>query len=74
VANWLDPAGFAEGYVFMRWQGLSRPLATDEAPTAELVDLVDLSARLSVTMRRFTQDERNEQLLRRRWVPIRRLP
>ncbi len=74
VANWLDPAGFAEGYVFMRWQGLARPLADDEAPTAELVDLADLSARLPATTRRVTQDERNDQLLRRQWVPIRRLP
>jgi hypothetical protein len=58
----------------MRWQGLARPLADDEAPTAELVDLADLSARLPATTRRVTQDERNDQLLRRQWVPIRRLP
>lgn len=70
VANWLDPAGFGEGYVFMRWQGLSRPLAADEAPVAELVKLSDLAAHLPPETRHLAPAERAEQLARRQAVPI----
>ena len=73
VANWLDPAGFAEGYLFMRWQGLDRPLTAAEAPVAEVVELADLAVRLPADTRRVTPEARREQLLRRQWVPIRRV-
>ena len=72
VANWLDPAGFAEGYLFMRWQGLERPLMVEEAPVAEIVDFADLATRLPADTRRVTPEARGEQLLRRQWAPIRR--
>ncbi len=74
VANWLDPAGFAEGYLFMRWQGLDRPLAADEAPVAELVELAGLAARLPADTRRLAPEARREQLQGRQWAPIRRSP
>ena len=72
VANWLDPAGFAEGYLFMRWQGLSRPLSPEEAPTAELVTLAELRDRLPPGTRQLSAAQRAEQLARRMSVPIRK--
>lgn len=70
IANWLDPAGFAEGYLFMRWQGLPRPLAADEAPTAQLVDLAELAAHLPPETRRVTPAQRAGQIAQRRRAPI----
>lgn len=72
VANWLDPAGFAEGYVFMRWQGLSHDLGAQDAPTAELLSLSDLQARLPPDTSRLTAAERKSQLARRSLAPIRK--
>lgn len=71
VANWLDPAGFAEGYLFMRWQGLPHPLAADEAPQLQLVNLADLAALLPPQTRRVDAVQRAAQLAARRQVPIR---
>lgn len=70
VANWLDPAGFAEGYLFMRWQGLSRSLTPEEAPTAELVTLTELHERLPAETRFLSATQRAEQLAKRLMVPI----
>jgi hypothetical protein len=72
VANWLDPAGFAEGYLFMRWQGLARDLSTEEAPTAELVTLSELRRRLPPETRWVTPEARAAQLAGRLMAPIRR--
>ncbi|HNC70102.1 MAG TPA: hypothetical protein PKZ77_06420 [Pseudomonadales bacterium] len=74
VANWLDPVGFAEGYLFMRWQGLERALMDDEAPVAENVDLADLWIHLPAGTHRVTPEARREQLLHRQWAPIRQMP
>lgn len=71
VANWLDPAGFAEGYVFMRWQGLPAPLTTDEAPTAQLLKLDELAATLPPETRRVDVAGRAAQLALRVRAPIR---
>lgn len=71
VANWLDAAGFAEGYIFMRWQGLGRDLLPEEAPTAEIVPLAELSARLPPETRRVTAAARAAQLAQRLYAPIR---
>ena len=72
VANWLDPAGFGEGYLFMRWQGLSRPLVAEEAPTVELVTLAELPGRLPAETRQLSAAQRAEQLAQRLSVPIRK--
>ena len=71
VANWLDPAGFAEGFVFMRWQGLASPLRTQTAPTAQLLKLAELEAHLLGDTRRVTAAGRAAQLALRQRAPIR---
>ena len=72
VANWLDPAGFAEGFVFMRWQGLPAPLAADEAPTAQLIALEDLDLHLPPQTPRMDAAARAAQLAQRARAPVRR--
>ena len=71
VANWLDPAGFAEGFVFMRWQGLPAPLAADEAPTAQLVVLDDMDLHLPLETLRMGAAARAVQLAQRARAPVR---
>ncbi len=71
VANWLDPAGFAEGFVFMRWQGLPAPLAAHEAPTAQLVALDDLALHLPPETPRVSAPARAAQLALRARAPVR---
>lgn len=71
VANWLDPAGFAEGFVFMRWQGLPAPLAADEAPTVQLVALEDLDLHLPPETARMGAAARAVQLAQRARAPVR---
>lgn len=71
AANWIDLAGIAEGYVFLRWQGLGRDLAPDEAPRLELVELDDLASRLPAETRRLTPLQRAAQLTERGKAPIR---
>ena len=70
VANWIDPAGFSEGYLFMRWQGLGRSLRPDEAPRAELMPVAELGSRLPASTRRISADERAAQLRRREAAPL----
>ena len=72
VANWLDPGGFAEGYIFMRWQGLPAPLTADEAPTAQLLKLEELPTVLPPQTRRVDAAARAAQLAQRARAPIRR--
>jgi len=74
VANWIDPAGFSEGYLFMRWQGLGRSLRPDEAPRAEVMPVAELGSRLPAGTRRVSADERAQRLQRRRAAPASRLP
>lgn len=70
VADWIDLAGFGEGYLFMRWQGLGRALRADEAPQAELVPIAALRSRLPADTRRVSAEERAEQLRRREAAPL----
>jgi len=49
VPNWLDPTGRTHGIIFLRWQGLTHPLAADEWPGAEVVPLADLQQHLPTT-------------------------
>lgn len=74
VANWLDPAGFSEGYLFMRWQGLGRDLSPEEAPTATVVSMSELADRLPADTRHVTPAERAAQLAERLHAPIRSGP
>lgn len=71
VANWLDPAGFSEGYVFLRWQGLPAPLAADEEPSAQLLKLADLPTVLPPESRRVDVAGRAAQLAARQHAPTR---
>jgi len=72
VANWLDPAGFAEGYLFVRWQGLPRPLGAEDAPTARLVKLDALGDLLPAGTRRLAPAERARQIAARTSAPARK--
>ncbi|QZP09530.1 hypothetical protein [Caenibius sp. WL] len=65
VANWLDPVGHRTGLMFIRWQGLERPLTASEAPIVKLVDVERLSQALPTGVPRISPAERQEQLHRR---------
>ena len=73
VWNWLDPAGYKEGLIMIRWQGLEgqglegqglggKP---DNQPQAQLVKLDDLAAHLPPETVFVTPPERREQLKQR---------
>ena len=71
VANWLDPAGYGEGILAVRF------LLAERAPTPTLcaLPLAELDARLPVATRRVTPAERSDALLARRravWSRFRR--
>ena len=66
-ANWLDPAGFSEGYVTIRW------MQADHYPTpiATQIKLTELDTMLPQA-KKLTQEERAEQIARRRRGVIQR--
>ena len=67
-ANWLDPAGFHEGYVTVRWmQADHYPL-----PQATQVKLVELDRHLPAKARKVTPAERCQQIAARRRGVIQR--
>lgn len=62
VANWIDPSGFAEGYMTIRW------MLADHypQPQATQVKLADLERHLPATTKRVTPAQRAEQIAARR--------
>jgi hypothetical protein len=66
-ANWLDPAGFSEGYVTIRW------MQADHYPTpiATQIKLTELDTMLPQA-KKLSQEERAEQIARRRRGVIQR--
>jgi hypothetical protein len=72
VPNWLDTAGNARGFVFLRWQGLPAPLADADAPSAELVKLSELRTKLPPDTPQVDAAARADQLAARRYAPLRR--
>jgi hypothetical protein len=42
VPNWVDPAGRTHGIIFLRWQGLTQALGSDESPRTQVVPLEQL--------------------------------
>lgn len=62
VPNWLDTTGLAEGFFFLRFQGLPAPISEEDAPTAELVSLGQLRARLPADTPHFGPEDRRNQL------------
>jgi hypothetical protein len=62
LPNWLDPSGYAEGYVCYRWM-----LADDcPVPQATQVKAERLFDHLPADVQRISADERREQLAARR--------
>ena len=62
LPNWLDPSGYAEGYVCYRWM-----LADDcPVPQASQVKAARLFDHLPAGVRRIAADERREQIAARR--------
>ena len=67
-ANWLDPAGFKEGYVTVRWmQADHYPI-----PRATQVKLAELEQHLPSSAKKVTAEERAEQIAARRRGVIQR--
>ncbi|MBG0565078.1 hypothetical protein [Actinoplanes aureus] len=46
VTNWLERTGHRRGYVQLRWQRLSRPLAAADGPKVDIVAVDDLPKQL----------------------------
>ncbi len=67
-ANWLDPAGFTEGYVTVRWMQADRyPI-----PRAAQVKLAQLDQHLPPGVQKVTSAERAQQIAARRRGVIQR--
>ena len=62
LPNWLDPSGYAEGYVCYRWM-LSD---TYPAPVATQIKSAQLSEHLPADVKRISPNGRREQLAARR--------
>ena len=62
LPNWLDPSGYAEGYVCYRWM-LSDDYPVPEAAQVKAARLFD---HLPPGVQRISADERQEQLATRR--------
>jgi hypothetical protein len=62
LPNWLDPSGYAEGYVCYRW------MLADSYPAPEAIQVKasELFAHLPAGVKRITPEERREQLAARR--------
>lgn len=70
IPNWLDTSGHCVGMVNQRWvEAESHP-----TPSARLVKLSDLPSVLPANARRISQEERREQLRRRKIGVDRRFP
>jgi hypothetical protein len=68
VANWLDPAGYAEGILAVRFLLAERA----PAPVLSAFPVAELGARLPAATRRVTPGEREAALLARRRAVWRR--
>ncbi len=69
IANWLDPGGYSEGSIMLRWSGAS----SGPEPSLTVVPLDKLDARLPPETIRISPAERQEALrARRRSVQMRR--
>lgn len=62
VANWLDTAGFNQGLLFMRWQGLRGMPEENNWPRAKKITLSDLSQYSDDEVPRITPEARREQI------------
>lgn len=62
LPNWLDPSGFAEGYICFRWMGAD----SCPVPQATQVKRSELMQHLPAHIKRFTPEQRREQLAARR--------
>ena len=69
VANWLDPAGNRQGYIFIRWQGLRTPLTAADQPTIQLVPRDELMRHLPEDTRKCNRQQRTRQLHDRAQLP-----
>jgi hypothetical protein len=65
VPNWIDTAGHDEGFLFLRWQGLTGALPQTQWPTATLVNLSDLTATLPAGTPRVSPPQRTQSLAAR---------
>jgi hypothetical protein len=59
VYNWVDTAGLSEGFIMLRWQGLSAK--GEPSVTAKLVQRADLAAALPAGFRHVDAAERAQQ-------------
>ena len=69
VANWLDPDGSQEGYIFMRWQGISTPLTASDQPVARKILFENLADHLPEGSFAFSHSQRSAQLKDRASLP-----
>ena len=70
IPNWLDTAGFPEGFISNRWmQAASSPL-----PSTRLLKLADLPGALPENAKKISPEERRAQLRARRLGVDRRFP
>jgi hypothetical protein len=65
VPNWIDTEGRTEGFLFLRWQGLSGRLPPSQYPKVTVVPLSGLAAQLPSGTPSVTPSQRAQQLAAR---------
>lgn len=66
IQNWLDTEAHQRGIVMMRWQGLSSPPVSAQQPSAEVIDISQLSEKLPADTPTFSEEQRAAQIQSRR--------
>ncbi|WP_067796536.1 hypothetical protein [Actinomadura formosensis] len=74
LANWIERTGHRRGYLQFRWQRLSRDLAPEDGPSAEVVKFDELPKRLPFYERqRVTEQEWTERIAARQVAVAKRM-
>ena len=73
VPNWIDTQGYAQGFLFLRWQELPGPLPASDDPTSQVVALSAVRSALPAGTPTVTAAQRTTQLAARNKAEARRL-
>jgi hypothetical protein len=73
VPNWIDTQGYAQGFLFLRWQELPAALPATDNPTSQVVALSAVRGTLPADTPTVTPAQRKTQLTARNKAEARRL-
>jgi hypothetical protein len=73
VPNWIDTQGYAQGFLFLRWQELPAALPPNDDPISQVVALTAVRSALPTGTPTVTPAQRKTQLAERDNAEARRL-